>query len=203
MFGSGGTVLPLWSRPASGFPAEFNWVFGCTYKGMPTARAYVRNMIGANMSFRRQAIIGVGGFRDGIGRVGARPVGCEETELCIRIHQAHPLGRVLHQPQAMVRHHVPASRLEWRYFMARCYSEGLSKALLCQLGGAQKGLSSERAYVTRTLPRGFICGLSDGFLHADREGFLRSARIASGLLLTMAGFIMGWMKLRLGKVIDA
>src|SRR3954470_3940832 len=48
----GGRVEPAWEvRRPSWFPAEFDWVVGCTYTGMPSARSPVRNVIGANMSF--------------------------------------------------------------------------------------------------------------------------------------------------------
>ena len=62
-------------------PREFNWVVGCTHRGMPSTTAPVRNLIGCNMSFRREVFSRIGGFRDQIGRVGARPSGCDETEL--------------------------------------------------------------------------------------------------------------------------
>ena len=71
VMGVGGTVEPLWigGRPPW-FPAEFDWVVGCTYQGLPKVTAPVRNLIGCNMSFRREVFEGVGGFRSGIGRVG-------------------------------------------------------------------------------------------------------------------------------------
>jgi glucosyl-dolichyl phosphate glucuronosyltransferase len=194
--GAGGFIEPLWSRPAPHFPAEFNWVVGCTYQGTPTETSFVRNMIGANMSFRREAIGKVGGFAHGIGRVGLKPVGCEETELCIRIRQSSPESRVLYEPLAVVRHYVPSSRLTWKYFVARCYSEGVSKALLCRLSGAENGLSSERSYLLRALPRGFLRGLADGF-RGDVGGFVRSAWIVGGLLSTVIGYVVGSAKLKL------
>ena len=89
--GVGGTLRPGWpaARPWW-FPEEFDWVVGCTYRGLPTRRAPVRNLIGANMSFRRDLLLGVGGERDGFGRVGLAPVACEETELCIRVRASRP-----------------------------------------------------------------------------------------------------------------
>src|SRR4051812_2715518 len=71
VLGVGGAIRPRWEdgRPA-GFPSEFDWVVGCTYQGMPTALSPVRNLIGANMSIRREVFGLVGGFTDGIGRVG-------------------------------------------------------------------------------------------------------------------------------------
>jgi len=94
---AGGAVRPRWDggRPRA-FPPEFDWVVGCTYRGMPEAAGPVRNVIGANMSFRRDVLAAVGGFREDVGRVGAVPIGCEETELCLRARRRFPDGIVLY-----------------------------------------------------------------------------------------------------------
>src|SRR5260370_3129049 len=92
------------------FPEEFYWVVGCTYRGMPGSVAQIRNPIGANMAFRREVFDVVGDFRSEVGRVGTHPVGCEETELCIRVRQHWPHGVFLYQPQACVSHRVPINR---------------------------------------------------------------------------------------------
>ncbi len=62
--GVGGPVDPAWEGPVPPwFPAEFGWVVGCGYTGMPQHAAAVRNFIGCNMSFRREVLAGVGGFQ--------------------------------------------------------------------------------------------------------------------------------------------
>lgn len=189
--GVGGEIAPMWQtdRP-SWFPSEFDWVVGCTYKGMPTSTAPVRNLIGCNMSFRREIFANVGGFRNGIGRVGTRPVGCEETELCIRVRQQSPRSILYFEPQARVFHLVPASRARWQYFRARCYAEGLSKALVSRLVGSEQGLASERTYTLRTLPGGVVRGINDA-LHGQPSGLLRAFAIVAGLALTTAGYLVG------------
>ncbi|MDR0358929.1 MAG: glycosyltransferase, partial [bacterium] len=84
--GVGGSVAPSWEAGSpSWFPPEFLWVVGCSYRGLPERASTVRNLIGCNMSFRSRALLDAGGFRPGIGRIGTRPAGCEETELCIRL----------------------------------------------------------------------------------------------------------------------
>jgi glucosyl-dolichyl phosphate glucuronosyltransferase len=154
VLGVGGAIEPVWSTNRPGyFPEEFDWVVGCTYRGMPETPASVRNLIGANMSFRRSVLNSVGGFRCDIGRIGTRPLGCEETELCIRSRRHWPNGRFLYDPTARVRHRVPADRTSWRYFHARCYAEGLSKALVARASDVRSGLASERTYTMRVLPR--------------------------------------------------
>src|SRR5262249_6332673 len=66
-----GHIDPLWlhHRP-DWFPPEFNWVLGCTYRGMPTQAANVRNLIGCNMALRRDTWDAIGGFWHQFGHVG-------------------------------------------------------------------------------------------------------------------------------------
>jgi len=59
----GGRVEPLWEAGRPGYFAnELDWIVGCTYRGMPKVAAEVRNVIGANMSFRASVLERVGGF---------------------------------------------------------------------------------------------------------------------------------------------
>jgi glycosyltransferase involved in cell wall biosynthesis len=189
--GVGGFAEPDWAegRP-SWFPREFDWVVGCTYRGMPEVASPVRNLIGCNMSFRREIFADLGGFTAGIGRLGTRPVGCEETELCIRIGQRRPGSVILFDPRALVHHHVPGSRGTWAYFRSRCYAEGLSKAAVAALVGASEGLASERTYTTRTLPRGVVNGIAAG-VRGEAGGFGRAAAIVAGLSLATVGYGLG------------
>jgi glycosyltransferase involved in cell wall biosynthesis len=187
----GGAVLPAWARRRPrGFPEEFDWVVGCSYRGMPRRRMAVRNLIGANMSFRREVFRTAGGFLDGIGRVGCRAAGCEETELCIRAARAFPSGVILYDPAAQVSHRVPDDRTSWRYFGVRCYREGVSKAQVMQHAGFSPALSCERAHAARTIPGGFVRAMGSA-LRGDRAGLVRAAALVGGLLLTTLGFIVG------------
>lgn len=188
----GGAILPSWpGRAPRWFPEEFLWVVGCTYRGLPTTVAPVRNPIGANLSLRADVLKAIGGFRAELGRVGTYPVGGEETELCIRAQQAFPEGVVLYDPQARVSHRVSPERTRWRYFRRRCYSEGISKAIISRLVGTRNGLASERAYVRRTLPSGVLRGLADAVLRRDPYGLARAAAIVLGLGFTTMGYARG------------
>ncbi len=190
--GIGGAVLPVWpEHKASWLPEEFLWVVGCTYRGMPQQKMRIRNPIGANMAFPREVLEAVGGFHHEIGRVGNWPVGCEETDLCIRIHQHKPGSYILYQPEARVFHHIPANRLTWRYFCTRCYCEGLSKAIVTRRVGMKDGLASERSYILKTLPQGMLRGLLDTFSHFDPTGAVRAAAICLGLVMTTIGYLVG------------
>ncbi|MFJ7988974.1 glycosyltransferase [Streptomyces sp. NPDC096351] len=189
--GVGGLVRPWWvTRRPAWFPREFDWVVGCSYRGLPEQASPVRNFIGANMSFRLAEVTAAGGFRTDLGRVGKRPLGCEETELCLRIAARSPDAVLLHEPAAAVRHRVPAARATWAYFRARCYAEGLSKAHVARLGGSRAALSSERAYLTSTVPRAVARALTPG-----REGGPRTAAaLLGGVGATVAGYAVGRLR---------
>jgi glycosyltransferase involved in cell wall biosynthesis len=192
VLGVGGAIEPVWQdgRP-SWFPVEFDWVVGCSYRGMPESQAPVRNLIGANMSFRREVFETIGMFRSEIGRVGARPLGCEETELCIRALQHWPQRLFLYEPRAKVQHRVPSRRAHWSYYRMRCYAEGLSKVMVARFVGAKDGLASERAYTLQTLPCGIRHGLADTLLRGDPMGLARAGAIVAGLLVTATGYLIG------------
>jgi GT2 family glycosyltransferase len=190
--GVGGSATAVWRggpRPRW-LPAEFDWVVGCTYLGQPTATAPVRNLVGCNMSFRREVFALVGGFSAAVGRIGRRPLGCEETELCIRLGHALPDGKLLFDPAVNVAHRVSPDRRRFRYFRSRCYSEGLSKAMVSRLVGANSGLSAERTYVRSVLPRGVLQGLRQ-FASLQPAGGARAFAIVFGLAATSLGYARG------------
>lgn len=192
VLGVGGAIDALWleGRP-SWFPEEFDWVVGCTYRGLPVDPTPVRNLIGCNMSFRKELFETNGGFRSDMGRIGTRPVGCEETEFCIRSLQHWPDGVLLYEPRARVHHKVPAKRSVWLYFRQRCFAEGLSKAQVTGLVGLQDGLASERSYTMRTLPMGVLLGVIDSVRKRNLDGFRRAVTIVAGLLITTSGYLAG------------
>lgn len=189
---AGGRVLPSWEqRRPRWFPEEFDWVVGCSYRGMPVTRTPVRNMIGANMSFRREVLVAAGPFDEGLGRVGLLPFGDEETDMCIRLRQQQPGSIVLHEPGAVVRHHVTSSRATWAYFRSRCMAEGVSKAQLVKSIGSADGLSEERTHSMHILPHGFARGLADTLSGRNRWGAAQAAAIAAGFAVTATGYILG------------
>lgn len=191
--GVGGKIEPMYlkGRPAW-FPEEFDWVVGCTYRGLPETIAAVRNLIGCNMSFRRDVLELIGGFQTGVGRIGKYSAGREddETELCIRSSQVIKGGILLYDPEARVRHRVPPERASWRYLFQRCYSEGLSKAQLARLVGARDGLASEWEYTFKTLPKGLGRGFVDFIARRDLGGLGRISAILAGFSATAFGYLI-------------
>jgi glucosyl-dolichyl phosphate glucuronosyltransferase len=195
VLGAVAEIQPEWlGSRAAWFPDEFLWVVGCTYKGMHAGR--VRNLLGAAMCIRRAVFETVGGFHSGLGRNhSALPFGCEETEFCIRANRAYPAFHFAYDASAWCRHKVPPRRVTWKYFLRRCYAEGWSKAHVALIAQGSGSLSSERVYVTRTVPLATLRGLSDFILKADLGGLGRAVAGTSGLIVAAAGYLAAGLSL--------
>jgi len=146
----------------------------------------VRNGWAENMIVRRDEFAAVGGFRTGFGKLGAhsRP---EDTDLCIRMQAGGGTWRF--EPAAVVRHHVPAERSTFPFFLRRCWHEGRGKADLGRLL-ADRGTAGreEAAYVRQVLPRGFARHAGRAVRTGRPEHLARAAAIAAGLLAAAAGY---------------
>ena len=189
--GVGGTTLPLWEsgRPRW-FPEEFDWVVGCTFVGRQPGP--VRNLLGGNASFRREVFAEVGGFSSDMGRnqADSRPLGCEETELCIRAQQRRPEWIFYFEPKALIWHRVSAHRERFAYFRSRCFAEGWSKAAVSRLVGVADGLSVEWDNTVRILLGGVTRRLGRA-LRGDLAAIEHAFAICVGLLATSAGYVRG------------
>ena len=193
VLGAGGVVEPLWPGLApEWFPKEFYWVLGCSYQDFHGQVTRVRSSFGGNTCMRREVFETVGGFRTSLGRSEAKglPLGCEETELCIRARQHWPDKFFLCDPNAVSGHRIPLQRINGRYFRARCYAEGISKAAISLYIGVKDGLAAEQAYTRQLLPRGVLRGIRDG-LRGDTAGFVRAWMILVGFTTTVTGYIAG------------
>ena len=140
------------------------------------------------MSVRREVFARVGGFAEDLGRIGRNPLGCEETEFCIRVRQIYRRmgrgARIVFEPTAQVDHRVSDDRVRWAYLRRRSWSEGLSKAAVSRLVGSDDALSTERTYVATVLPGAVVREL--------RAGRPASAlAIATALGATAAGYLRG------------
>jgi glucosyl-dolichyl phosphate glucuronosyltransferase len=192
--GTGGGVVAGWEtgRP-SWFPVEFDWVVGASYRGMPVSRSVIRNVWAENMAVRTEVFQAVGGFRSDFGKVGDRS-NPEDTELCIRMGASSPTAKWIYVPEALVEHHVPASRAKLSYFLRRTYLEGSGKLEMARLLGQQEKLQSERDYLRRILPSGISAGLWAAARHGDGSGLLKSAAIVAGVASAAIGVIAGMVR---------
>lgn len=200
--GAGGQAHPLWESPAPKWlPPEFLWVVGCSYSGQP-ATGDVRNPLGCNMAFRADLFERAGMFNPAIGRLGSLPLGCEETEFCLRASRAAPDARIALVGGAEIDHHVPAARGTVRYLLRRCYFEGISKALVRRLGD-DRSLDTERAYLRHALPARIKTSGRRALRGRVADGLGPIVAVAGAVGAAGAGYLVGLVVFRLRPPAEA
>lgn len=139
----GGKVLPIWDAPKPPWLTEDYHRSLSLVEWGEDARAlsWPERIIGTNCSFRRRVFDDIGLFDTSLGRIGTALLGNEDTEIQQRIHA---LGRLIYySPQAVVYHHVTASRMTREYFSRREQGTKISRAIL-QLRSKGNGPRAEQ-----------------------------------------------------------
>lgn len=85
--------------------------------------------IGANLSFARQALVTIGGWRTDLGKVNNTLISGEDHEIFMRLRRFN-LYAGYYDPRAAVRHFVPAERLTRTYFRRWFFWHGKTQALM-------------------------------------------------------------------------
>ena len=183
----GGAPLPVYAKPRPRwFPAEFDWVFGCAYEGLPKHTSPALRLIGANMAMRCEALRAIGG-------VGSM----EDMEICHRLLQGSPGAKLIYEPRAIVRHRVHEDRLAWGYFWRRCFWANRDKVAIMQGLGDAGNLKADRNFIMRSLSLGVAKGLRD-FAGGDVGGLERALSIVVGIGVSAVGYVTGLVQWNLG-----
>jgi glucosyl-dolichyl phosphate glucuronosyltransferase len=181
----GGAPLPRFEKQRPRwFPREFDWVFGCAYNGLPSTRAKLAHLIGANMSVRRCALQEVGGFHSD---------NHDDMDMCHRL--AFAQFDVIYEPLAVVSHFVPAARTTWRYFWRRCYFVNLGKVEAFANMQDAAHLGAELAFVGRIMTRNVPAEVHQA-LRGDMYGLVRAGAMVVGIGLAGLGHLSGELQLR-------
>jgi glycosyltransferase involved in cell wall biosynthesis len=191
--GVGGLIKPIWesSRPIW-FPEELDWIVGCSYKGLPKNKAYVRNPIGCNMSFRKDVFGKVGYFRADIGRFKNKPSAGEEAELTLRIFERIPGSKILYDPATVIYHRVPKARANLKYVVRRSFYEGFSKALiLAHKSNPLKAMSSEGLYLKYLLQNTIPSKLKN---LRKFENICQLMSLVISIFSTFVGYLLGQLE---------
>lgn len=189
VLGATARVEPIWLDEAPQWlPRAFYWTIGCTYFESSSVRREVRNVSGGAAVYRREVFTAVGGFSSTLGRGGSTlPLSCEETELCIRVSQHFQGGRFVHRDDVSVGHKVSGARLTLRYFIRRCFAEGVSKYRLSILHRKVGALRTERTYlfnILRQVLTGDVLGSAAG-----KRRLIPAAAAILGLAAAGAGYL--------------
>jgi GT2 family glycosyltransferase len=180
----GGAPLPNFETACPGWwPPEFYWVFGCAYRGLPTSRAPVAHLIGANMSARHSLLLKIGGFHSD---------NHDDMDMCHRI--AYAQCQVIYEPLAVVYHTVSAARTTWSYFWRRCYFVNKGKVEAFANMEKAGGLGAEMSFVMRTVPTGIMAQVGR-VLRGDLYGVVRVVAMLAGVALAGGGHLSGKLRL--------
>jgi hypothetical protein len=162
-------------------PFEFDWVFGCTYVGLPTTRKPTRRLIGAAMSVRRDALLEIGGFHSD---------NHDDMDMCHRLATRWPQRPILFEPAATVHHFVPPERLTWRYFWRRCFFVNRGKAVAHNNLESEGHLDADVAFVVSAIKS---AAKREGprVVRGDVAAALRLASLCVGIVLGALGYAVG------------
>lgn len=182
----GGAPLPRYEtgRPRW-FPANFDWVFGCAYEGMPTELGPLAHLIGANMSVRREAFEEIGGFHS---------IDFDDLDLCMRLAAHFPDRRLLYEPRAIVHHYVPAQRVAWRYFWRRCFFVNREKVEAFSDMGEAANIRAELEFVRRAFTRQLSANLTAAG-RGEWIGLARAGAMIVGTFMAGCGHVAGRLQM--------
>ena len=189
----GGAPIPNYSRPRPGwFPPEFDWIFGCAYRGLPKATAPVPRVIGATMAVRRADLMAIDGFRSDFH---------DDLDMSHRLLAHFPGSTIVYEPSAVVSHRVHEERLTWHYFWRRAFQVNRSKPKALRRMGGAGNLVAERAFARRALTTGVLTGLRE-FVSGDLGGLQRVLALCAGLGCAGVGYAVGTLDWAVGRRVE-
>jgi glycosyltransferase involved in cell wall biosynthesis len=153
----GGRVLPIWGGPRPAWLPNHggkHWaVIALLDYGSEPLEFGARVPLGVNMAFRRSAFDRAGLLDPHTGRKAGTLLGQEVREWCIRARAAGVRG--FYAPEMVVRHIIPASRLNKKYFRRWFYWRGISRAMLYEKAGLDMEAPEQTTLDFRTVPHVF------------------------------------------------
>ena len=186
----GRPIEPVWraGRPAGSRTSSTGWS-AAAIAGSPRPRARPQPDR-RNMSFRREVFDEVGGFRGGLGRVGARPSAARRRSCACASAVAGPTSRSC---TSRPRSSPTPSRRNGARGATSSPAAGPRGCRRRRSRGraAFRALSSERGHAMRVLPAGIARGIGAAAVRRDAGALGRAVAIAAGLAVTTGGYVAG------------
>ncbi|MDO1451024.1 glycosyltransferase [Rhodocytophaga aerolata] len=126
----GGPTVPVWvgEKPTWLIPKFEPAISMINYGGESRFLQGREFLVGANMAFLKTALVSIGGFIDGLDRIGDKLLSGGDTAAIESVKKLN-LG-VYYHPDIAVDHYVSANRLTHKWFIKRYYWGGYSEALM-------------------------------------------------------------------------
>ena len=130
----GGKIIPSFPGDVK-LPYWLSNIFNGYFSGFDLGITHIKELTendgfpyGANISFKKEAVISAGLFNPALDRCGKNLIAGGETEMCIRLYR---MGwKILYNPHAVVHHIVSPNRLLRRYFIEHVKGEGITQVLI-------------------------------------------------------------------------
>lgn len=181
----GGKVELLWpdARPQWLADDLLSSLAGVDYGAHEIDLTLEQPPLGANMAFKREVFERVGGFNPELGRIGARLLGGEETDLFKRLTEAGMVGK--YQPCAIVGHVLEPERLRKAYFRKIYFYGGRTRGLIYAPSSGRR-IVGVPLFSVRQLLQKVLSSLSSAISEGPSQSFVKELH-AWWLLGFMAG----------------
>lgn len=126
----GGKVVPLWESPRPDWISDnlLGYYTVVDWSDYPIILNDKQWLAGANMSFQKDILKSLGGFKTELGRKGKKLLSSEEILIRKEIEE---IGyKIYYSPDIVVEHHIPCSRATKKWLIRRIYWQGISNATL-------------------------------------------------------------------------
>jgi glucosyl-dolichyl phosphate glucuronosyltransferase len=168
----GGKVELLWpaTRPPWLADELLSSLAGVDYGTREIDLTLEQPPLGANMAFTRKVFEKVGGFNPDLGRIGAKLVGGEETDLFKRLTEAAMSGT--YQPRAVMRHVLEPERLRKAYFRKIYFYGGRSRGQI-YVPGSGRCLVGVPLFSVRQLVQKAFSSVSSAIWEGSNQAFVK------------------------------
>jgi len=128
-----GAIDPLWGGPVPDWLTPDIAAYYSVLDLGPNRRPITphESFVAANVAFRRDALLAVGGFHEQLGRVGTSLFSNGEVFTCRALQQRE--WTIVYEPAMRVRHNVAADRLTRTWLSQRLYQQGRSDVVMWAL----------------------------------------------------------------------
>jgi glucosyl-dolichyl phosphate glucuronosyltransferase len=191
----GGRVLPIWEQPLPAWWPErlrgvlsiIEWEGRGEYRTPevpPTLEPYAVNMV-----VHRKSVLEIGGFDDGLGRVGGLLLSDEEVQLAWKLQDRGCSAR--YDSRITVHHQIQADRFHVRWLLLRLYMQGVSTVITRRLLGQERSVWVE-------LPRRILVALMSAPCASFDDSSTRFLELRWRLAYAL-GFVRGTLGWRPGE----
>jgi GT2 family glycosyltransferase len=193
----GGKVLPMWmDKQPDYFPEELSWLVGVTHADFGgDIVSEVRNTYGVNMSFRRKVFEEIGFLNADLGfsKGGTSYMQGAEPEFALRMKKHFGQG-VIYNPDAIVYHKIPSSKVRFSVIIRRSFYQGYSKALMKRFGHLPNTLDTEKSYLRDLLIK-YIPRHTRAVFSRSCSGEIKKLALLLSVICSVGlGFLYGYIK---------